>query len=72
VDRQDENLISITQLVPILDISRKTIVAWVLDGTLPEPLVKRGKKRFWFWWQIKAFVAKPSSPIRGNSGESAS
>jgi predicted site-specific integrase-resolvase len=67
--RQDENLIPISELEKILDLTNKTINEWVRTGTIPEPMVKQGRKRYWFWWQIKQFVNKPSSHISGNSRE---
>jgi len=71
VDRQDENLIPISELEKILDIHRNTIRNWVRDGTLPQPKVQQRKKQYWFWWQIREFVNKPSLPVCDNSGESA-
>lgn len=68
--RQDENLIPISELEKILDIHRNTITEWIRDGTLPQPKVRRRKKQYWFWWQIREFVNKPSLPVCDNSSES--
>lgn len=70
-NRQDENMLTIEDLVKVLDRHKNTLSNWVKDGTLPEPKVRKGKKRYWFWWQIKQFVGKPSQPISDNSGQEA-
>lgn len=59
MDRADENLVPIAELEKILAIHRNSIRAWVRDGIIPPPKILKGRKQYWFWWQIREFVGKP-------------